>query len=154
MTELSQAGPLALQRRRDDAEPHAFQDGRTAPAARRVMVVDDNPDAAESLALLLELQGHEVRTAHDGPGAVALALAFVPALAIVDIGLPGLSGHEVARRIRAQPGGAGMVLVALTGWGQPQDRQAALDAGFDRHLTKPVAPQQLDELFTLDRKPA
>jgi PAS domain S-box-containing protein len=118
-------------------------------AAWRVMVVDDNPDAAESLALLLELQGHEVRTAHDGPGAVALAREFRADLAIVDIGLPGLSGYEVARRIRAQDGGADMLLVALTGWGQAQDKQAAMDAGFDRHLTKPVAPEQLDALFLL-----
>jgi PAS domain S-box-containing protein len=121
-----------------------------ATAARRVMVVDDNPDAAESLALLLELQGHEVRTAHDGLAAVALAREYRPALAIVDIGLPGISGYEVARRIRGQDGGAGMLLVALTGWGQAQDKQAALEAGFDRHLTKPVAPEQLDELFALE----
>jgi PAS domain S-box-containing protein len=122
-----------------------------APDARRVMVVDDNPDAAESLALLLELQGHEVRTAHDGPGAVALAQGFRPEVAIVDIGLPGLSGYEVARRIRGQDGGRRMLLVALTGWGQAQDKQAALEAGFDRHLTKPVAPEQLDELFLLQK---
>jgi PAS domain S-box-containing protein len=129
-------------------EPVAAPAGEEGPAWR-VMVVDDNPDAAESLALLLELQGHEVRTAHDGPGAVALAREYRPGLAIVDIGLPGLSGYEVARRIRGQDGGADMLLVALTGWGQAQDKQAALEAGFDRHLTKPVAPEQLDELFTL-----
>jgi PAS domain S-box-containing protein len=122
-----------------------------APDARRVMVVDDNPDAAESLALLLELQGHEVRTAHDGPGAVTLAQGFGPEVAIVDIGLPGISGYEVARRIRAQDGGRRMLLVALTGWGQAQDKLAALEAGFDRHLTKPVAPEQLDELFSLKK---
>ncbi|WP_051243144.1 hybrid sensor histidine kinase/response regulator [Azohydromonas australica] len=122
-----------------------------SPDARRVMVVDDNPDAAESLALLLELQGHEVRTAHDGPGAVTLAQGFGPEVAIVDIGLPGISGYEVARRIRAQEGGRRMLLVALTGWGQAQDKLAALEAGFDRHLTKPVAPEQLDELFSLKK---
>ena len=93
-----------------------------------------------------------MRTAHDGPGAVALAREYRPELAIVDIGLPGFSGHEVARRIRGQDGGADMLLVALTGWGQEQDRQAALEAGFDRHLTKPVAPEQLDELFLLKKE--
>ncbi|MDZ5457096.1 PAS domain S-box protein [Azohydromonas lata] len=140
------AQPGAVAPQQDDGAPA----GAPQAAARRVMVVDDNPDAAESLALLLELQGHEVRTAHDGLAAVALAQAFRPALAIVDIGLPGISGYEVARRIRAQPGGAALLLVALTGWGQAQDKQAALEAGFDRHLTKPVAPQQLDELFALE----
>ena len=139
------AQPAAVEQPKEEppaAEPQA--------AVRRVMVVDDNPDAAESLALLLELQGHEVRTAHDGLSAVALAQEFRPALAIVDIGLPGISGYEVARRVRAQPGGAALLLVALTGWGQAQDKLAALEAGFDRHLTKPVAPEQLDELFALE----
>ncbi|NML15670.1 PAS domain S-box protein [Azohydromonas caseinilytica] len=141
--------PLPAQPPEAKAEP-VSPPASVAPA-RRVMVVDDNADAAESLALLLELQGHEVRTAHDGPGAVALACEYRPELAIVDIGLPGFSGYEVARRIRAQDGGSALLLVALTGWGQAQDRQAALDAGFDRHLTKPVAPEQLDELFTLKK---
>ena len=110
---------------------------------RRILVVDDNEDAAESLEMLLSLHGHEVRSAGDGMAALRVAGEFLPELTLLDIGLPKLNGYEVAKLIRQQPWGANMLLVAVTGWGQSQDKQAADEAGFDRHLTKPVDPQEL-----------
>ncbi len=112
----------------------------------RVLVVDDSVDTTHSLALLLSTSGHQVRTAHDGPGALA-ALALEPAdVVLMDIGLPGMDGYEVARRIRRQPGLAPVVLVAMTGYGQERDRQLAHEAGFDHHLVKPA---DLDELLRI-----
>jgi PAS domain S-box-containing protein len=118
-----------------------------APTRRRVLVVDDNLDAAESLAMLLELGGHETRMAHDGEEAIAAAAAFRPDVVLLDIGLPKLSGHEAARRIRAEPWGRSLLLVALTGWGQAPDRRKSDEAGFDHHLVKPVDAERLDALF-------
>jgi len=109
-----------------------------SPAPRRILVVDDNHDAAESLRLLLRTTGNEVNTAHDGIEAVGAAAAFRPEIVLLDLGLPKISGYEAAHRIRAQPGGDEMVLVALTGWGHEEDRRRSLDAGFDVHMTKPV----------------
>jgi PAS domain S-box-containing protein len=116
-----------------------------APAAvrRRVLVVEDNADAAETLRLVLELQGHEVHVAHTGPDGVDAAAAVRPEVVVCDIGLPGFDGFEVARRLREQPGGDGMLLVALTGYGQEQDRRRAREAGFHHHLVKPVEPDAL-----------
>jgi PAS domain S-box-containing protein len=114
----------------------------------RVLVVDDNQDSADSLAMLLRLMGHEVRTAHDGLEGVAAAAAFQPNVAILDIGLPKLNGYEVAKRIRALPRGNEMVLVALTGWGQEEHRRASQEAGFNHHLTKPVAIEVLQRVLT------
>lgn len=111
--------------------------------SRRILVVDDNEDAAESLEMLLGLHGHQVRSAGDGMAALRLAGEFLPELTLLDIGLPKLNGYEVAKLIRQQPWGAHMLLVAVTGWGQAQDKQAADEAGFDRHLTKPVDPEEL-----------
>ena len=105
---------------------------------RRILVVDDNRDAASSLAMLLELDGHLVVTAHDGATAFAAADAQRPQVALLDIGLPVIAGDEVCRRIRQQPWGRGMILVALTGWGQAEDRSRTREAGFDGHLVKPV----------------
>jgi two-component system CheB/CheR fusion protein len=123
-------------------------------AARyRVAVADDNVDAAQSLATLLTTTGHEVRTAYDGLAAVALAEAYRPDVALLDIGMPGLDGYEVARRIRAQPWGKAMALVALTGWGQDEDKRRAEEAGFDRHVTKPVDPGALGQLLAELRMP-
>jgi PAS domain S-box-containing protein len=124
----------------------------TARPGRRVLVADDNRDAADSLAILLRLQGHEVYAAHDGREAVEAAGWFRPELAFLDIGMPRLNGLEAARSIRGQPWGREMVLVAVTGWGQEEDRRRAAEAGFDRHLTKPVDPAALQEL--LARLPA
>jgi PAS domain S-box-containing protein len=121
--------------------------GGPAPALR-VLVVDDNRDAAESLAMILELTGHEVALAHDGPAALEAAERFTPDLVLLDIGMPGMNGYEVARRLRAGPQSQCMVLAALTGWGQREDKQRAIDAGFDHHLTKPVDNQRLDAVLT------
>ncbi|MES2759363.1 MAG: response regulator [Pseudomonadota bacterium] len=109
----------------------------------RVLVVDDNADAAESLAALLTMLGHAPMVARDGPGGLAMVKQYRPDLVFLDIGLPGMSGHEVARAIRATPELAKVVLVALTGWGASGDLLQAEDAGFDRHLTKPVSLESL-----------
>lgn len=104
----------------------------------RVLVVDDNRDAAHSLAVLLRLGGHRVEVAHDGPQALDAAERLRPDVVLLDIGMPGMSGFDVARRLRASPWGRSAMLVAQTGWGQDEDRQRARDAGFDVHLIKPV----------------
>ncbi len=126
----------------------------TAPVGgrRRVLIVEDNVDAAETLAMLLELYGHEARVACDGETALAVASVNVPDMMIVDIGLPGMDGYEVARRVRLEPTLGRVLLVALTGYGRDEDRQQAVAAGFDRHLVKPVDPGLLKGLFILDRE--
>jgi len=113
----------------------------------RVVVVDDSLDAAASLAILLELNGHEVRTAYDGLEAVSTADEYRPDVVLLDLGLPKLSGHDAARRIRAQEWGRHMVLIAVTGWGGAEDRARSLEAGFDHHLVKPVDPGGLMRLL-------
>jgi PAS domain S-box-containing protein len=118
-----------------------------SPAPRRVLVVEDNRDAADSLALLLRLNRHDVSVVADGPGALAVAPAFRPDVVICDIGLPGMDGYEVARRLRALPGLNGLRLAALTGYGQDSDRRRAADAGFDHHFTKPVDPDELAQFL-------
>jgi CheY-like chemotaxis protein/two-component sensor histidine kinase len=105
---------------------------------RRVLVVDDNRDSAESLAILAQLAGHETRIAYDGFTAVEAAATFRPEVILLDIGLPDLNGFDTARRIREQPWGKNIVLLALTGWGQEEDRRKSKDAGFDHHMVKPV----------------
>jgi CheY-like chemotaxis protein len=115
--------------------------------AQRVLIVDDNRDSADSLALLLELAGSQTRVAYDGLGALDEAAAFRPELVLLDIGLPRLNGYEVARRMRTQPGGESIMLVALTGWGQEEDRRRSKEAGFDGHLVKPVDPATLTRLL-------
>ncbi|HZX79517.1 MAG TPA: response regulator, partial [Lysobacter sp.] len=109
----------------------------------RVLVVDDNADALLMLEALLGLEGYEVRGAGDGESALALLDAFVPDVALLDIGLPGMSGYELAARLRADARSARTRLVALTGWGREEDRARAHAAGFDAHLTKPVDPAML-----------
>jgi signal transduction histidine kinase len=111
--------------------------------AHRILVADDNVDAMESLALLLELAGHEVRKASDGLQAVAVATQWQPDLALLDIGMPGLDGYEVARRIRSEPWGARMMVVALSGWGQSEDIRSSSEAGFNLHLVKPISFEAL-----------
>lgn len=118
-----------------------------AMSARRVLIVDDNEDSALTLAVLFEMSGDETQTAEDGLKAVAAAETFRPEIALLDIGLPGLNGYEVAREIRSQPWGASMILVALTGWGQEEDRQQSKDAGFDAHMVKPVDHEALLKLL-------
>jgi CheY-like chemotaxis protein len=116
-----------------------------APAPLRVLVVDDNLDAAESLVALLQALGHTTRVAHDGPQGLAAAREFKPDLAFLDIGLPGMSGYEVARAIRRTWGLRQMTLIALTGWGAQSDQRQSHDAGFDQHLTKPVSLEALEQ---------
>ena len=120
----------------------------------RVLVVDDNVDAAQSLGLLLEMSGHAVRLAYDGPTALQAAIDYRPDVALLDIGLPGLDGFEVAQRIRHQATLRGMVLVALTGYGQDTDRQRSQDAGFDYHLVKPAAFDEIEQILACVGKPA
>jgi DNA-binding response OmpR family regulator len=107
------------------------------PARRRVLVVDDNTDAADSLAMLLQVRGDEVRIAYDGEEALVAEDEFRPQVVLLDIGMPKLSGYDVARRLRALRGAA-VFIIAITGWGQEEDRQRAREAGFDHHFTKPV----------------
>jgi CheY-like chemotaxis protein len=118
-----------------------------ATARRKILVVDDNQDAAESLAALLEISGHDTRLAHDGAGAVKEAERFLPDVVFLDIGMPMLDGHETAKLIRQQPWGQRMVLVALTGWGQSEDRRRSKDAGFNHHLVKPADPAVVEKLL-------
>jgi signal transduction histidine kinase/ActR/RegA family two-component response regulator len=122
---------------------------RPAPAhgPARILLVEDNEDARESLRLVLERAGHVVTCATDGPTGVQAFLRSRPDVALVDVGLPGFDGYEVARRIRSGPAGSGILLVALTGYGQPHDRREAEDAGFDLHVVKPVEPHHLFELL-------
>jgi CheY-like chemotaxis protein/two-component sensor histidine kinase len=119
----------------------------TRPESRRILVVDDNRDSADSLAMLLRKSGHEVRTAYDGLAAVASAESFGAEVVVLDIGLPLLDGHQVARRIREQPWGRSLLLVAVTGWGQERDRRHSMEAGCDAHLTKPVDRAALENLI-------
>jgi CheY-like chemotaxis protein len=111
--------------------------------ARRVLLVDDHADAREMYAMVLEADGHEVFQAEDGAAAVAMFPAVRPEVAVVDIGLPHMDGYEVARHIRSEPGGREVRLIALTGYGLPEDRERSRAAGFDRHLVKPALPEDL-----------
>jgi CheY-like chemotaxis protein len=112
---------------------------------RRVLIVEDHEDARDSLRLMLELAGHEVETAEDGPGGLSTLVASRPDVALIDIGLPGIDGYDIARR--ARPLVPETCLVALTGYGQTEDRQRAHEAGFDVHITKPVDPDRLERLL-------
>lgn len=113
----------------------------------RVLVVDDNIDSAQSMSLLLELEGHEVTCAHDGHSALDAASAFDPEVVLLDLGLPEINGYEVARRLRAEPRHAGVLLIAISGYGRDQDRAASQEAGFDFHLTKPADPDMVMQLM-------
>jgi CheY-like chemotaxis protein len=126
--------------------PDVVADSKTA-SARRILVVEDNEDSAESLTILLNLAGHKTHTAYDGLEGLEAAEAFRPDIVLLDIGLPRLNGFEVARKIREQPWGQAMVLVALTGWGQDADRRRSQEAGFNHHLTKPIDPLALSDLL-------
>jgi CheY-like chemotaxis protein len=121
-------------------------------ALLRILVVDDNVDAAESLALILRLRGHEVRTADRGLASIEIGAEFHPQVIILDLGMPGLNGYDTARRIRGEPWGKKVLLIALTGWGQPEDVRRSAEAGFDHHLTKPADLERLGRL--IDAVPA
>jgi signal transduction histidine kinase/CheY-like chemotaxis protein len=125
----------------------AISDRPEGPPRARILVADDNYDAAQSLALMLGMEGHEVRTASDGLEALRIAEEFRPQLVLLDIGMPKLDGYETARRLRQRPWSESTRLFALTGWGQEEDRERARQAGFDRHLVKPVDPDALSQLL-------
>ena len=139
---------VRLPRHDADAEPVPRDDGAVADSEGgcEVLVVDDNVDAAESLAMLLQLQGHAAHAVHSGDAALAAIADGAYQAVLLDIGLPDLSGYEVARRIRARLGDRCPRLIALTGWGQESDRERAREAGFDEHLTKPADPDALARL--------
>jgi CheY-like chemotaxis protein len=113
----------------------------------KVLVVDDNRDAAESCAALLSLDDHQVRMAFDGQHAIETASTFHPDVLLLDIGLPDMSGYQVAAKIRAMSWAATVVLVAVTGWGQDADKRRAVEAGFDHHMTKPISGEALEYLL-------
>ncbi len=122
-------------------------EARKPVPSRRILVVDDNRDAATSLAMMLQMMGHETRTAHDGLEALEIAAAFRPEIILLDIGMPRLNGYDAARHIREQAWGQSVLLVALTGWGQDEDRRRSREAGFDSHMTKPVDLAELEKLL-------
>lgn len=138
---INSYSPSRTRARADDRLP------APKPASRRILVADDNTDSAETCAMLLQLWGHDVRVAADGQETVDVAREFRPEIALVDIGMPRMSGYEVAQTLRGTEWGKDMVLVAVTGWGQDEDRARATAAGFDHHLAKPVDPQRLQPLI-------
>jgi len=130
------------------AEPERASSAAPRSPPKRILVADDNRDAAESLANLLRLSGHEVRTAHDGQEAVEVASQFKPSIALLDIGMPLMNGYDAAARIRALDEGGEITLVALTGWGQPEDRRRSRAAGFSHHFVKPLDPALLERVLS------
>jgi CheY-like chemotaxis protein len=142
---------LPVVREPEQARPRASHEHErertTLAVSRRILVVDDERLSAISWGKLLRTAGHEIRTAHDGFEALGVADAFRPDVVLLDIGLPKMNGYEVAQRIRQQLWGQGMVLIALTGWGQETDRHRSTAAGFDHHLVKPVDPSALLHLL-------
>ena len=120
---------------------------QSTPRRRRILIVEDNEDAGETLRLVLESLGHEVQLARDGESAVAAAATFRPSVVLMDIGLPGMNGYEAARKIRAASLGRKVLIVALTGWSQAADLEQSHAAGIDRHLTKPVDFEALKRIL-------
>ena len=127
-------------------EPRVGQRPNHSPG-RRILVVDDIADVADTLAMLLTATGHQTQVAYDGPNAITAVRAFRPEVVLLDIGLPGMSGLEVARHLRREPKGSKLLVVAVTGYDQAEDRLQSKEAGFDHHLVKPVSPQALEELL-------
>lgn len=134
-------------------EEGAGDDRRQMDVKRRILVVDDNRDTADSLALMLEALGHESRTAYDGAKAIALADEFRPDVILMDIGMPRFNGFQAAQRIRAQPWADRVVLIAITGWDRDEDRLCSKEAGFDAHLAKPVDLELLFRLLSAMNQP-
>jgi CheY-like chemotaxis protein len=137
------------------AQGHSAQGNNEALAVkskdhtrRRILVVDDHPLAAETLMKMLQLRGHEVGIARDGPAAVEETHRFCPEIVLLDIGLPGMDGYQVAQSIRSLPGMDELILIALTGYGQEEDRRRSAETGFNHHLTKPVDPETLYRLIS------
>ena len=140
---------LAEPGREESHDDTAIQPGRSV---KRIRVVDDNQDAALSLAALLELEGHHVSIANDGEAAIRVAMSESPQLVVLDIGMPGMNGLQVARRLREQQHHPQPVLIALTGWDQPEDRRQSKAAGFDHHLAKPVDVRALREILDAETR--
>ena len=138
---------------RSEAAPALPPSSAMPSGARRVLVVDDNEDGADSLAMFLQIGGHEVKTAYDGEEAIATAESFKPEVVLLDIGMPRLNGYEACRRIRQSEWGRDMVLIAQTGWGQDEDRRRTREAGFDQHLIKPVDPVALMRIVEEAKRP-
>lgn len=136
----------------DDPTAHPAANASPANQALRILVADDNVDSADTLACLLEVMGHTVSQVHDGAAAVAKATAFDPHLVLLDIGMPKLNGYEACRQIRTLAGGSQRTIVAITGWGQPSDRSLSKEAGFDRHLVKPLDPTELQKVIAAIRE--
>src|SRR6185369_6208854 len=139
--------PVLKERTEPLAAPLVESPADSSGSQRRILVVDDNCDSASSMAMMLELLGNEVRTAHNGLEAVDLAEEFRPQVVLMDIGMPQLNGYEATRRIRDQPWGRDMTIIALTGWGQETDRALSKEAGCDGHLVKPVNLTDLEKLL-------
>jgi len=146
-TEIIFRLPLLSEVKVEDPPQARSPDALRVKVARRVLVVDDNRDAAATLEMLVQLWGHEVRTAHTGPAALAEAAIYRPEVVLLDIGLPGMDGYEVAQRLRKLDGLEKVVLIAITGYGQEDDRRRSREAGVDQHLVKPVDPIQLQEVL-------
>jgi len=136
----------AVARLESDAA-HAAPSRSETGHRRRVLVADDNLDSASSLSLMLQMMGNDVRVANDGLEALAVAESFHPDAIFLDIGMPGLNGYEVCRKLRDNGAAAGAMVVALTGWGQQEDRRRSQEFGFDHHLVKPVEPSVLEALL-------
>ena len=134
----------------DSRRPEPVRLDRVRTRSRRVLIADDNRDAAESLALLLRLEGHEVTVAHNGREALGAFNTVLPEVAVLDIGMPELDGYEVSRQLRQHSFGRAVMLIAVTGWGQEADKSRALAAGFDHHFTKPIQPEELLLLLRSD----
>jgi CheY-like chemotaxis protein len=131
----------------DPAESVPIEHGDMRPLPQRILIVDDNHDFATSLAMILRDLGHDVRVEHDGMAALHAADVFQPAIALLDIGMPGMSGYDLARALRSHIRTRGIVLVAITGWGQEADKLRTHEAGFDHHLVKPLEPAALPRLL-------
>jgi CheY-like chemotaxis protein len=137
--------PIVLGLLKESGESNS--DDVSATGRCRILVVDDNENAAQMLGMLLTALGNEVRTAYDGSTAIELAVRFRPDVVLLDIGMPKLDGYETARRIRREPWGRNIVLAALTGWGQEEDKRRTREAGFDHHFVKPVDPAILQQFL-------
>jgi CheY-like chemotaxis protein len=143
--------PLSSTAEPNTSSPCAGQKALRGGARWKILVVDDNLDSADSLSKLLQLMGQEVQEAHDGVDAIDAAAVFLPDVVLMDIGLPKLNGYEAAREIRLRAGRRALTIIAVTGWGQDEDKQRAAAAGFDGHFTKPIDATQLQAM--LDRIP-
>jgi PAS domain S-box-containing protein len=140
--------PVVPNEQRPEQQPPPVSAAQPAGSANvRVLIVDDNVDSADCLAMVVQLQGYACQIAYDGPTALTLAAQFKPHIALLDIGLPGMDGYEVAREFRKRPETEGTILIAMTGWGQEEDRHQSKDAGFEKHLVKPVDPAGLEAVL-------